>query len=84
MKKEQWLQAIAEQAKSGMSAAAYCRAHGLNEKSFYRQRIENQSERKYATIKPVEADRLIIELCAGAKLYVTLGQLKGVLDVLRN
>ena len=37
-RREQWRQRVAAQSGSGLSAAAYCREHGLGVNSFYRWR----------------------------------------------
>ena len=82
--KEQWKQIIEAQQKSGMSAAGYCRTHGIREKRFLYHRSRFKGDTQYTALKPIKDERIEIELSNGAKLRVTISQLKEVIDVLRS
>ena len=82
--KEQWKEIIEAQRQSGMSAAEYCRRHGIKEKRFLYHRSRFSSESQYTVLKPVKDERIEIELKNDTKLRVTTSQLKEVLDVLRS
>ena len=81
-KQEQWKEIIEAQRRSGMSAAEYCRRHGIKEKRFLYHRSRFSRESQYTALKPVRDERIEVELSNGAKLRVTTSQLKEVLDVL--
>lgn len=75
-------QLVDEQQSSGQSVPAFCRGHGLAEKSFYvwRQRVRQHRER-FAPV--VVGERVELELQGGVLVKVAKHDLKAVLGALR-
>jgi hypothetical protein len=79
MKKADWERLLEEQRSSGLTMAAFCRERGINRKTLSFQK----STLKRGTFVEVgEKPRVELVLPKGIVLRVSLGDLKGVLEVL--
>ena len=95
-KNDQWLERIAEQEQSGLSARRFCKEQGLAEHSFYawRKRLRKQEPVRFALVErgparqePATEAGLELALATGERLRIGAGvdgtALRTVLEALR-
>ena len=92
--REEWLQIIGDQKKSGLSAAAYCRDAGVGIGSFYqwKRRLADEFETKSVRESFIDMGRVSVsessveipEVRAGSSLEVTLELGAGTRLILRR
>lgn len=73
---------VMEQEQSGLSVTDYCRQKGIRANTFYNWRSKLK-EQKPKFLKVETASRVTLELESGAKLQVSVEDLKAVLAALR-
>lgn len=73
LKRDVWRELVAEQERSGLSVAEFCRQKVLTENSFYRWRrqLADDGDSRFVPVSIVRSESIDIEFPCGATVKVT-------------